>query len=236
MLYRGLYIKCITRRGVSLIQLLCTTGQAMLTDEDKEHIRLEEVFRKEVSESLLVRETFLQKIFKYLNSGLGIFLLSSVFISGFSAIYANYQENLLNNAHSKKVEVELAYRLSFFPLLTQDRFTFTQLHSVRGALSGSAEAHPQVGLLGEYQPIFPEFKDRTLMSILWENKNSFDFRKYGGYEDLVSFAKNGYGFTELSILNRLKAPDEDGDSEWELPKEQRTKYISLLNKIKTDSW
>ncbi len=74
------------------------------------------------------------------------------------------------------------------------------------------------------------------MSILWENKNSFDFRKYGGYENLVNFAKNGYGFTELSILNRLKDPDEDGDSEWELPEEQRTEYIYMLNKIKTDSW
>lgn len=208
----------------------------MLSDKDKERIRLEEIFRKEISESFHVQESFMHKVFKYLNSGLGIFLLSSVFVSGFSAIYSNYQESLRNSAYSNKIEVELAYRLSFFPLLTQDRFTFTQLHSVRGALSGSAEEHPQVGLLGEYQSIFPEFKDRTLMSILWENKNNFDFTRFGGYENLVNFAKNGYGFTELSVLNRLKEPDEDGDSEWELPKEKRTEYISMLKNIKTGIW
>ncbi len=208
----------------------------MLTDEKKKCIRLEEIFRKEISESLRTPESITQIILKHLNSGLGILLLSSIFISGFSAIYSNYQEQLRIDNYLKKVEVELAYRLSFFPLLAQDKFTFTQLHSVKGALTGSAEDHPQVGLLGEYQSIFSEFKNRTLMSILWENKERFNFNKYGGYKNLVNFAKSSNDFTELSLLNQLKDPDNEGDSEWEIPENKRLTYISMLNKIKTDSW
>src|SRR5262249_39148237 len=68
----------------------------------------------------------------------------------------------------QKFNQEIDHRLKLLPMLLEDVFTYTQLHTVKGAVHGEAEYHPRVGKLGEFEPLFPEFLGRSLFSLIWD--------------------------------------------------------------------
>ena len=98
----------------------------MLSDQDKEHIRQEEIFREEVR-GLLNKEdkatTFRAKCWRFVNTSFGIWLLSTVVVGLVSWGYANWSEAKQNDAKSKesirKLDLELFARISNFENLLE---------------------------------------------------------------------------------------------------------------------
>ena len=97
----------------------------MLTDQEKEKIRLEEVYRQEVAESLKAEEQ--NATVRFFNSNLGLWLLSAIFISGAGTLYSNWQEEartkqlrfesdlqeiMTNVREIDRLDLEISYRLS----------------------------------------------------------------------------------------------------------------------------
>jgi hypothetical protein len=90
----------------------------MLTDVQKELIRAEEVYRQEVRRELEKQEAAPSKaarVFSFLNCGLGLFLLSTVFVSFFSWGYGEVsgaRERKAKAAETaQKLRLEIVNRL-----------------------------------------------------------------------------------------------------------------------------
>lgn len=92
----------------------------MLTDLEKQKIQLEEAYRFEVSKALIQKEKkpFWSKIGTFLNSALGLWLLSAIFVSGGVKLYEDYkskQTELIKQEETlTKLDNEIGYRFSRF--------------------------------------------------------------------------------------------------------------------------
>ncbi|MCI0561610.1 MAG: hypothetical protein MN733_24235 [Nitrososphaera sp.] len=91
----------------------------MLSDEDRQNIRLEELYRHEVRKELDAHtgsKRFSSRSWNFLNSSFGLWFLSALFISGFGSLYAQYQtgidERLKNIDTVAKLDLEIEHRLS----------------------------------------------------------------------------------------------------------------------------
>ncbi len=91
----------------------------MLTESDKEKIRLEEQYRLEIRNQLQVstaKQSVRSKLWALLNSSFILWLLSAIVITGAGALYTNYQnsrsEKLKNEDLVNKLDWEIGYRYS----------------------------------------------------------------------------------------------------------------------------
>src|SRR5205085_6480327 len=91
----------------------------MLTDLEKEKIRLEETYRNEVKEVLQeknIKKPFFDKVISFLNTSLGLWLLSAIFVSGGVKLYEDYKANSEDkkktNEAIAKLDLEISYRYS----------------------------------------------------------------------------------------------------------------------------
>lgn len=87
----------------------------MLTDEEKKRINAEEVFRKEVQDSLKKEKE--GKIWQFLNSSFGIWLLSSVVLGLVTFSYQQYEDTSTETKQEKKeiaaLDAEIGGRLRY---------------------------------------------------------------------------------------------------------------------------
>ena len=93
----------------------------MLSDSDRERLRLEEVFRSEIRSSLEKPQTRGAKIWRFLNSSLGVFLLSAVFVTGLSTLVtscvASHQREAQSRETIRRLDIEIGQRLQQLPIL-----------------------------------------------------------------------------------------------------------------------
>jgi len=140
----------------------------MLTDQEKFQIRLEHRYRRRFFTKPPAPKGFLG----FLNTSLGIFILSTVFISLFSWSYNQLTER--QRARVKRAEtenrlrLEIAHRLRIIRKLTT-RFSFVDLNIIRTATYGFRVGSMQVpSHMLIYSPIFDEYGARSLESLLLE--------------------------------------------------------------------
>jgi len=91
----------------------------MLTETEKEKIRLEEEYRFEIRSQLQEarkERAFKSKVWSFLNSGFGLWLLAAVLITGAGSLYTQYQhareERLKDKELIERLDLEISYRLS----------------------------------------------------------------------------------------------------------------------------
>ncbi len=125
----------------------------LLTGHDKTRIRLEEVYRHEVRSSFQEKKGSLLKL---LNAPFTIWLFSSVFLAGVTALYAQYtkrRETESNNTERVK--------LIIIELVTRIERAKIDLPKVE---KGSADE----GIITHTKKTFTEFEDRDFYSIAVE--------------------------------------------------------------------
>src|SRR5947208_11891473 len=105
----------------------------MLTEEDKERIRFEEIYRLEVRRQLEAQTSTPARKIKFtqfLNTALGLWLLSAIFISGFSGILTLVLQRIsVSKAQLHAIEhldTEISYR---FSQVLQRLFTLSVTHN-----------------------------------------------------------------------------------------------------------
>jgi len=168
---------------------------------------------------LLQNELVFRSSLAFLNTSLGIFLLSGIFLSGATAAYSSFAEakraKRAQEEIMRRLRIELSYRASVLPLLDRDVFSFTDLNTVKGALTGRNPRREGIGELGEFWPIFTEFEGRTLYSLLWEAEKSSLSSNHLEFEELRSHV---LPLTRIVNPPRLKMeqPAGDDDSQWSL--------------------
>ena len=175
-----------------------------------QEIRLEEKYRASIANKLNP-PTQSSAIWTFLNSTLGIFLLSTVFISSFTWLYGQWTAAKTQNHETQKtwerLQVELSNRIRYFDKLTT-RIPSQEYKVIRGALYGfdpAANVNPSWIL--HYSPVFLEYKERSFSSLLWELATvSKDSRK----PQLKKMREISYSIEEcFDKLNYEEIPTKD---------------------------
>jgi hypothetical protein len=209
----------------------------MLSEADRERVRLEEVFRDEVRKSLHQPKTVGQRVFDFFNSSLGIFILSAILLGGLSAAVTRWSESHQKQAQDRetirRLDIEIAYRVQHLPILSSGVITFTQLHTAKGALLGKPEQHPRVGKLGEFEPIFPEFYGRTLFFLIWELQRTLPPEQRAQFE--VPLAQTRLLPSFLDKMHLVKPVDGE-DSQWAMPEKEREPFRVTVSAIRLGRW
>lgn len=144
----------------------------MLTDEDKTRIRLEEAYRKEVRDQLASDTNRARtRVWPFLNSPFGLWLLSSVVLAvvaaGYSSLRGTLEQRRSERDLIRKLDIELALRTDNF-LSEIERFddpfwVATPPYKVKSLLM-TLDARSVAE--GETLFAFAEFRDRPFSSLL----------------------------------------------------------------------
>lgn len=214
--------KCQTSDGepIYLQQSLCSDGTSsdnkgdmgvtvhevkILSDDEKNRIRAEEIFRQEVRKELepTPPPTRTARILEFLNSPLGLWMLSSIVISGLGFLYANFSAQQAkveaNRTIERRLNIEIARRLQKFKKLlettVEKNYEFNWYNTALWSLNSSDN------------PVFIEFKLRTLSSLLLEleavvptaQQQSIDTAAQAilSYEDQISLSNSDMSVDEI---------------------------------------
>jgi hypothetical protein len=139
---------------------------------DFEKIRAEEVYRAKVRGRLESRTPKQSKILAFLNTNFGLFLLSTVFISsfswGFNAWLTHERELKEAKKDQQKLGLEIMNRLRYLDELRKP-FAYNERHAIETAISGfNARANVNPSWIPHYSSVFPEYQERSLMSLVWQ--------------------------------------------------------------------
>ena len=147
-----------------------------LSARRRELIELEEQYRLDVRTKLEAAlkkpETRLDRLLMFCNSGVGLFLLSTVFVSAFSFIFswatAHHAASKEGVERERRIRLEIANRLEDISLLGT-RFRAEYHDVVKTAIYGFRVGETQnASYKLFYAAMFPEFRDRSLESLFRE--------------------------------------------------------------------
>lgn len=92
---------------------------SQLSENEKEKIRVEAYYRYEAAqeaEDLLKSKNLLKSLWKFFNSKFGLWLLSSLFISGGAIVYEDYKEKRIDRKERQdqieKLDLEISFRFA----------------------------------------------------------------------------------------------------------------------------
>lgn len=146
----------------------------MITEEEKDRIRHEEIFRQEIREQLRKDSERKEgsKLWTVMNSAFFLWFLSSVLIGSISFKYArwekqkederrNYEQHRIaeyeRNVSEKKLDAEISSRLNYFGSMSGVTGDFESLLILDKPLETKYPVN-----------VFPEYAHRSLQSLLWE--------------------------------------------------------------------
>lgn len=138
----------------------------MLTDETKNQIRNEEIYRLEIQEDLRKSKKDKNKIWIFLNSSFGIWLLSSVALSiitwGYTQITSAVSENRKNLIDIAKHDAEIGTRIKSYKIKLSKSQSISEYFEANNCFI--------VGQCYDLnsQTTLPEFKDKNLRALLLE--------------------------------------------------------------------
>jgi hypothetical protein len=135
----------------------------MLSSEEKNRIRAEEVFRQEVRRELSTKKD--GKLLTFLNSALGIWLLSTIVVGLLSWSYTVWRDSRASASQTaetiRRLDAEIASRIhflqSYLPSVQKREDFWTALWMIEQP----RDAHLTL-------TVFPEYNSRGLTSLLWE--------------------------------------------------------------------
>ena len=143
----------------------------MLSERRKMIIGMEERYRAEIR-SQLAEEKRENKIVRFCNTNLGLFLLSTVFVSVFSTVFswsvAQYRAGADKDERQRRLRIEIANRLEEVSTM-RDRFRFEYRDVIKTSLYGFRIGETQnASHKLFYAAIFPEYRERSLFSLFSE--------------------------------------------------------------------
>lgn len=145
-----------------------------LTDRERERIRLEEIYRAEIRNELRKKPEKggrWKRLTEFLNSALGLWLLSTFFVTLLTWGWAQYSGRLEHQRQRERdqsqLTLELWNRVEALQRADAPQFPSRFRDVMRGALYGTHEGlqeHPTWKIF--YAGIFPAYSERSLRSIV----------------------------------------------------------------------
>lgn len=148
-----------------------------VTQERHDEILAEERLRLEIQKQLKSDSPKRprEKWFAFFNSNVGIFLLSSIFLSFFSWSYTNlkyqFNQSKVREIQFQQLKIEIAERYKSIEKVSSG-YTNEERAFVRTAFFGLNKGKIDAkSALPAYTAMFPEYRDRNLKSLVWELRN-----------------------------------------------------------------
>lgn len=171
----------------------------MLNEGEKMKIREEEKYRVEVANGLRVTKTKAERLLAFLNTGLGLWILSTVFVGGASVAWNSCQDNrerkLIMYETNRKLELEMT----------------RQMYTLKKGLDRTERKNydaiifiDEISKVVELdKPIFEENKKQTLSSLIWQLMANAGHSNKKYYQDAfeASLKLEQYGEISPSVLS-----------------------------------
>jgi hypothetical protein len=149
--------------------------KVMLTEDEKEHIRAEEVFRHEIQQQYAKESGGDSRFWKIINSGFFLWFMSTIIVGIVSFSYSNFdkrrQEQHTKDEREITIEQEKRVIMRKIDAEVSNRlYYFAQLAKLQGnKLPANALFILEKPASIDYPVnVFPEFMNRNLQSLLWE--------------------------------------------------------------------
>ena len=203
----------------------------MLTDEEKERIRQEEIFRSEVRITLNTPNDPRQRVWKFLNSPLGLWILSSIVVASLTWGFSNWQTSALEAAKRlqliKRLDTEIVFRLRSGEKIIESAKTKEQLYLAIITINGGTKH------LNFDFGVFPEFRSRSMQSLLYELSSVVDKNVKPTIDGAV-LASWDLQDVFLGALNLLSSTT--GIDDQTVDEQERTSLMKLLSKFSKERW
>ncbi|MBX2923768.1 MAG: hypothetical protein KF746_16310 [Chitinophagaceae bacterium] len=140
-----------------------------LSNEEIAKIKAEEILRKQIKEEISTPKEKENKILKFLNSPVGLLIISGIIISGIGKLITEGIDSKKAHALTKKEAVryltelnERVFQLKFFKakLDTSSTEDFKKYYSTGFGAT-------KLGATGWYNPVFSEFKEVPLQALIF---------------------------------------------------------------------
>ncbi len=151
----------------------------MLSKEDKDRIRAEEIFRSEVQREIREgqnKKGLLANLFRFFNSSFGIWFLSAVVLSSSLYIYKDIQSGRAESAQAQlrinKIDMELKERIKGFEAILKTARTNNNMATAIRRLSESESVYSEflqysfTGLIKELIALVPIDEQEELEKVL----------------------------------------------------------------------
>jgi hypothetical protein len=198
----------------------------MLSTEDKDRIRAEEVFREEVRRELADKKD--GSVLRFLNSALGIWLLSTIVVGLFSWSYTVWKDSRASASQRaetvRRLEAEIASRVQFLQSYlpsVQNREDFW--------LALWAVEQPRVTQVT--LSVFPEYNSRGLTALLWELKTELPKHERPSIDKAINAAQR----LSQERLSRL-ASLQGRDNKALVPDDERKLVLGILQSDLMTRW
>lgn len=155
----------------------------MLSAEDKARIRAEEIFRDETRRSLERPQTRRQKIFRFLNSPLGVWVLSTILVGTVGFIWGRWESAADRRQEQAReirgLDAEVAVRLH---RLAGDLARFAAEDGGTDGIKDTIE-RPPARWADRNGSLIPEHRESNLLALFWrleqlaDDEGSAEIRK-----------------------------------------------------------
>jgi hypothetical protein len=206
----------------------------MLTEDEKKHIREEEVFRREVQQQLDAEKppaSIGNRLWSFMNSGFALWVLSSIVVGLFGWMYSNYQAHNIEQAQQRELKRKIINEMSH-----RATESLSVLVDARTKIDQRDPDSPRVIFLrisemfdgknkSNINSIYPEYRDRSFLSLIAELNSvvSEEDKKY-----LVK-AQDVY-FIDLRVASK-DAAEFQADDDVEKRVEKSRKAIDTAGKV-----
>jgi hypothetical protein len=198
----------------------------MLSSDDKKRIRAEEIFREEVR-----REVSRKKeagILSFLNSSLGIWLLSTIVVGVFSWSYTVWKESRSHAQESqekiRRLDTEIAGRVRFLEGYLPSVKKREDFWLALWAVDQPGDSRLSV-------TVFPEYHSRGLTALMWELRSNLPASESASIDKAIA-ASQRLATERLSRLASLQSDRNEG----EVPDEERKLILGLLKSGFPNRW
>jgi hypothetical protein len=161
-------------------------------------------------------------LWKFCNSNFGLFVMSTIFISLFSWTYGQWTASRRRHEEHEKtwqrLKVEVLNRERYVEKMTQ-RFSSREYKVIREAIYGrDSLANVNPSWILHYSPVFPEYKERSMSSLVWELESMARGKNVASLNDLRSdvYSIEEY-FDHLLYSEIPRKGQKDPDEFYELP-------------------
>jgi hypothetical protein len=157
----------------------------MLSNSEKEKIKLEEIYREEIKLEISRTHKTTNNVLLFLNSNLGIFILSSIILGGMSFTYTEWRTSI-----DEKIKLEQQFNKNSEIKLRLKQETLARINSISKLEKGSREYESKniwIAFWGEsiknekelpfkfkyynQRSLFTKYQNWTLFEVLAELKN-----------------------------------------------------------------
>lgn len=143
---------------------------------EQNRIREEEIFRHEIRKNLEFPRSRYNTILGFFNSGVGLWLLSTVSVSvvtgGYSLLNSNIKQSQYQMAQEDMLTLEINARISQWKALTlhlKKQSDYIEPLQFRRHWSELLKPPVRAGVTNSnIQPVFPEFESRGILSLSYE--------------------------------------------------------------------